>query len=378
MIKSPVEKSERVEEECLLDGYSKAKAEWRKLSSGKGVPGPRSGQGHVSESSSSSSDPPLLKGGWRMCPTLLSSVSLDWLTVTMPALTAELLVESSDLEEVGGARPGFASSEKRRLLNFECWRRFDPWREHAKWGTDYESWEWSGEKASNTERWLRGKEMKATRVDIAFDFDVPERVTPENFMEGCERACKSRGLVLGVAGADGVNTRYIGSSRSDRRIRIYRKDLQQLVWKTVTGPTLRVELILKGDPAARFWEVWDEDRDLAKRLASRHVRDMCGEQLLDDDLVEIPQRERVAGMDEAEGLFTFVRQMGPKIAGYTKAGIDLVGLCEMRLLDLNRRSRSRHAKQVEGMKREGGPAIEKLVRRVLSGRRSSDVEGQKA
>ena len=310
----------------------------------------------------------------------LVSAAVDWLSVTVGAAedvgsVGAALVAATTLEEPGRAQTGFRASERRQCLGGTCYRKRDPHQPSKRWGERYESWEWSGGPASWAAGFLRGRwpELKPTRVDIAFDFSCGSAFTADDFAAAVEDHHESRGVSGGVAGQGGVNTRYIGASTSEVRIRVYRKDLQDPSFAEFIGPTLRVELVLKGDRALAWWSLWDQDEEAAKQAASSLVHDYTGFRPLAGDH-GWPELELPAASDEAERLALFVNQHGPQLVAWHQAGVDVVALAKSSgVATKNRTAAHRLRKRVQAVLAVGASEIVAIARSMLQRRPAVDV-----
>jgi hypothetical protein len=255
--------------------------------------------------------------------------SVDWLTATVPVQVAKGLIAESRVEEPGHGRPGFRESEKRAVMGGIAWRRWEPSQASGDWGTEYESWEFPSEPAIWGASWLRGRECRPSRVDVAWDFVVGQDATPDHLAEHLRPYAEARGFSLGISGQDGRNTRYVGSASSKRRIRIYRKDWQRLMWGDIYGPTIRVELIMRAEIAQAWWQVWDRDQDAGYAAAAGHVLDMSGLQVQEPG--PVPELVPVEGADEAAALFEFLDQHGPRLVAWERAGLPVLELARQRV-----------------------------------------------
>ena len=315
-----------------------------------------------------------------LLPAHLVNASVDWLSVTVGAAddlasVGAALVAATTLEEPGRPQAGFRASERRQCLGGSCYRKRDPHQPSKRWGELYESWEWSGGPASWAAGFLRGRfpALKPTRVDIAFDFSCGAEFTSDDFAAAVEDHHDSRGVSGGVSGQGGVNTRYIGASTSEVRIRVYRKDLQDPSFAEFIGPTLRVELVLKGDRALAWWSLWDQDEEAAKQAASSLVHDYTGFRPLAGDH-GWPELELPAASDEAERLALFVNQHGPQLVAWHQAGVDVVALAKSSgVATKNRTAAHRLRKRVQAVLAVGASEIVAIARSMLQRRPAVDV-----
>lgn len=294
----------------------------------------------------------------------LFGCGVDWLTCSMSSEVAAELVSLSELVEEGTKRLGFARSERRTMYGGEGWRRWEPHQASRRWGKDYESWEWSGAAGGWAASWLRGRDAKPTRVDVAFDFEVSAQVLADTVADRFE-AWSSRRFTTGIAGQGGVNTRYVGAVSSPRRLRVYRKDLREVGWAAEFGPILRVEVVLKEEFAEDWWARWCVSEEGAVRRAAHHVFELTGFDVL-SDAEAVPSLCRPAASWElADKLFWMFRQYGAVLDAAFEAGIDLVAIAG----ELERRPgrmaawrRAQLAKSIQGV---GPGAVESALRTML-------------
>lgn len=305
-------------------------------------------------------------------PYPLFNVSVDWLTASLGVDDAQPLLDRSSHESEGQARPGFKQSEKRLFPGGYVWRRTEPRQESNRWGKRYESWEASGTSASWLARELKAIDSRPSRVDIAFDLNSDR--TSDEVLEDLRPQFESRGLLDGISGQGGVNTRYIGGQQSERRIRIYRKDLQDEAWSHLYGPTIRVELILKGKQAAAWWDVWrDSDDSGAFRVAAAHIREMSGLDLIGDE-VELPELLPVEQSHAAKKLAQFIRQHAGTLVAFMDAGINLGTLAREQLVMASRMTRYRSSSLTAEVQRLQPSQVERLARALLCMRKQGQSQ----
>lgn len=314
--------------------------------------------------------PPMLTGGLKHIQGALSE-GVDFLTVTVPAGRdlADLLAETR-LDEPGRAVRGFQASETRLSLGGSCWRRYRARQASREWSTFYESWEWSGSSASWPSLWLRGRLVRPTRVDLAFDFRVDDCFTADDLAGAIAGHGERRGLSPGVCGQGGRNTRYVGSSQSEKRIRIYRKDWQDDTWAALWGPTLRVELVLKGSQAAAWWGMWAEDTAAAMAAGAGIVADMIGWRVR-DDLAPAPEVVQPEASALAERVLSLLDQCGATLVGLVDAGVPVVDLARVRLAVSSRATKWRVGKIGETVEEVGLEQLVWLVRELMGLARES-------
>jgi hypothetical protein len=276
----------------------------------------------------------------------------------------EVLIGETELSEVGTARPGFAKSERRTCFGGSCWRRYEPHQASRRFGTFYESWEWDGVAADWAGRRLRGCEGYPSRVDVAWDFVVPEELRAGEVAESMRGHAEAVGISLGSTGQGEVFTHYVGAVESPRRIRIYRKDLQSAAWLFQFGATMRVELILRDVVARSWWEVFRADDVRGIRVAAGHVREMTGREL-QADWSDVPAPCVTPEADAAQLLLQFVNQHGVTLAACADAGIDLAALVRERRQVWGRLCESRLRERLSVLGQVPAEELEELVLSVL-------------
>lgn len=313
-------------------------------------------------------DPPLLIGG--LTPEdvgQMSHVGVDFLTVTVPDQTARDLMAESMPHEDGYGRPGFAKSEQRLVMGGKGWRRWEPHQVSEAWGRAYESWEFSGHAAWWPSRFLRERECRPSRIDIAWDFSVDAGYMSDDFAAAVKPWCEAQRITMGHSGHAGIDTQYIGSRKSDRMVRVYRKDLQDAVLAEILGPTLRVELVLKGDHAAAFWQVWKlaGSEDEAWPAAAAVLQYMCG---LAISPGEMPQLEVPECKDQAQLVLAFLEQNCATVTALVAAGVPVVDLCREASEGSSKRTKIRQTQRVLELRRQGVEQVVQLVRDVMQGK----------
>jgi len=259
----------------------------------------------------------------------LVSCAVDFLSITTghaadPASLAAVLVLETTDPEPGGATKGFEVSESRSLVGVSSiWRKTGPYQASKRFGLDYECWEFPEAAAAHiVTRIPAGKAWYATRVDVAFDFKCHADCTADHVAACLRDHHMQLGIKPGVCGEGDVNTRFIGGKRSDVRLRIYRKDLEDPAFAQFNGPTLRVEIIFKGDRAVVFGSWFVLDPESAMLGASDMVHDVCGFRPLVGG-AEWPQLVNPAPSDQAQIYMHFLKQNGGYIAALHDVGIDV-------------------------------------------------------
>ena len=272
---------------------------------------------------------------------------------------------------------GFAKHEARRVggsvemkgkepfagLGFNhCRRGFGPHTKSKKWGHDYESWTFSGESALLGAKLIRYLEIdhteaKCTRADCAFDYFCDSSLTPTGFRDAHSDHWENLGLIPGISGEGELkaHSAYLGTLNSERRICIYRKDIESPY--SYPYPTLRVEMRLRGDFAqGAFYALGLGDQAFAKRCGG-HVLQMMGFQPIADDC-EIPIRESKPKTKFASALAAMVDQWCDVLTVANREGIDLEKLCNRRLARSSPMAKSRRRARTKEVREAGKEQIE--------------------
>ncbi len=231
----------------------------------------------------------------------------------------------------------------------ECWRRWEPHQTSRLWGKRYESWEFAGASAAWPASWLRNlRGARVSRVDVCWDFEVDPSLTADAVLERASARATARRISLGITGQDGVNTRYLGSASSVRRVRIYRKDLKDEAWEFQFGPTLRVEVVLRDALAQAWWQAWDRSESEGYAAAAGHVYEVTGRRVQAD----VGEVGRLAVPRETVGavmVANFIRQNASMIEACAECGIDLFGLSGRQRERWGKGTGSRHRERVRAM-----------------------------
>ena len=305
----------------------------------------------------------------------LISAAVDYLTVTVggsgdPESVGAFLMAWSAFSEPGKAQPGFRESEERMVLGGYGWRRWDPRQPCKLFGDRYESWQFPGITAAPAANALRGRRpIKPSRIDVAFDLHCDQDMTPERLVAWMRPKFAARGVTDGLVGHDGVFTCYIFAKGASRRIRIYRKDLQDPAYaEWLRTPVMRVEVILTDERAVEWWDLWDRDSAAAKLAASSFLHDYTGLRPLPGDH-DWPELVLPEGADVAGQMALWVEQHGPQLSAWAAAGVDVGGLVrEFASKPRNRVAACRMRKRVREVRRVGAGVVEAMVRDIL-GRR---------
>lgn len=321
-------------------------------------------------------DPPLLTGGLITTNRLLGA-GIDYLTLTVPTAGGQVLEACTVHAEPGYAKDGFHRSEVREGMGGRCFRRWDPRQPSNAEGYRYESWLWSGPHAAEGARAARYIDgARPSRVDVAFDFSCDQGDRSDDVLEACRLHFTKQGYTAGIAGQAEVNTRYIGSSTSDRRIRIYRKDLEDETWRAVYGPTMRIELVLKEDHAKAWWVKYAEGGEvLGYSIAAGHIEHIAG-QRVSDTPGDIPELVTIAEADAASRLAQNIKQNASWIHAACAAGVDVKQLVDQVVERQGKVAKSRRLRRQREIEAAGANQVQRLAEVIIGGKHdAADIEG---
>ena len=267
-------------------------------------------------------DPPLLTGGLQQRKSAIlvpEGCSVDYLTVTVPPTTAEVLLHRTEHQEDGTATRGFQRSEQRQTMGGHCWRKFDPYVSSKDYGTDYETWEFAGVTARFPVQYLEGHPCRFRRVDVAFDYACPERFWPRHLERLLKPHTDATGILVDHRGPRDTRTVYYGSSKSERRIRTYRRDAKH---PDLGRPIFRVELVLEKKHAIAWWEQRSASKSTGYAIAAQHIYDMIG--IAPQGDLEAIEPCKVADPESsaAQTYFHFVHQNAVMLRACEAAGLD--------------------------------------------------------
>jgi len=298
------------------------------------------------------SDPPLLTGGLLHSPTQYSR-GVDFLTFTAPSASGEVLCSRFPfIRDGSGAAEGFRRSEIRSTMGGECFRRVEPVSPSRAYGLSYESWEWSGVQAHLVASDVSVLDGRASRLDVAFDFAVHDDVTACVVAGLIASHLAAKGITPGVSGEGRHFTHYAGSSSSESRVRIYRKDLQYgQAWLSSIHPcVLRVELILRRREAARALQLGVGDEMYAHAAAK--IEGLTG--LVVQGVRKIlPVLDVRPEIDVAQQYFEFQRSWSRKLVEWAALGLnvqdDAKYICDMQPAAASRMSEWRQRQRANAM-----------------------------
>jgi hypothetical protein len=174
---------------------------------------------------------------------------------------------------------------------------------------------------------------------------------------------------LGISGQAGVNTCYVGAASSERRLRIYRKDLQDESYKAAYGPCMRVEVVLKGDYARAAWKsAQAASQGYEQRLAqaaSAHISDMTSGALTMLQDAELPPTMAPATSSPAESIAAMVRQYWSWLGVCESLGVDLAELVEQQRQAVGRETAWRHKQRLAQAREQGSESLSAEVCTIL-------------
>lgn len=187
----------------------------------------------------------------------------------------------------------------------------------------YETWEGCGTAGESLAKFAKHIPGQPTRLDVAFDFAVPEDYLSDHLAEIIEPHIRRKRLTPGVSGQGNRNTRYVGSIQSERRIKIYRRDFKDPTLREEFPPLLRVELELRKRQARSIWPWFRHSREKMLSGAAAHILDMTGLRVMHDS-EDMP--DLVATSDRTKGakkLSQFIQQNWTMLSAIIDNGIDI-------------------------------------------------------
>mgnify|MGYP001801374783 CR=1 FL=1 len=293
---------------------------------------------------------------------------IDWLTFTVPTEDARALSKGSGfiLAEEGTSRPGFQASERWLIPGGEAWRRMSPREASRVFGLSYESWEAPGYPAGALAERCRSLQGYPTRVDVAFDFSVPQDLMPEDVAIAVAPHAKARGLSWGVKGDRDTATQYFGSRHSDRNLRIYRRDILHPEIGQDFGPLLRIEVELRGKTGKAAWGWYRAGgRERLLRAAAGHIKQMIGVDLVDGiagvpDIVVTDPRQK--GLRAA---LVFLKQNAVAIQVMGELGIDMASAAAQIGLNKSGPAARKHLQRLTEKRRDLAGVTDEMVKQGL-------------
>lgn len=247
----------------------------------------------------------------------------DFLTVSMSSATAESILDQTEHLRPGGRVQGFAQSEERMCFGGTLWVRSEPVTASRQWGTDYVSIELPGSQADAMLDRIPMDGTRATRIDLAHDWECSEDLKPEHVRDAWRPHWEPKGIKSGISGEDEINTVYLGSRSSDKRVRIYRKDLQDSMWRDY--PLIRVETVVRRDVAAAVWKL--STRPAMAAAMNHALQTLTGHDM--GDCAPPPPVPTLADTDLGQRVFEFVKQNGRLLVTLDRLGVDLRRLASL-------------------------------------------------
>jgi hypothetical protein len=328
--------------------------------------------------------PPILIGGVKQLHERLICGGCDWLSLSVFGESIASLEQYSVVKNDKDAPTfmGFKMHELRAFIGSTADRHYMPHSKSPKHGHRYELWNWRGEQARSIGPAISGgwwqtindtvakgdldrdsavktEGMRATRVDIAFDLHCTAECRPVDLRDGCADVWRvERGMQGEIGGQDGTpeHTAYIGGRSAERRIRIYRKDIES-PWMYDGMHVMRVELVLKEQFAREaFWTMLSGEQAFLEAAAA-HIEDMTGMRVA-PVVGEIPTREAKEMPELAAAVAAMIRQYGPLLFILKETGTSVDRLVSHRVNGLSRTSRWRLKKKLKQARAAGSASIE--------------------
>jgi len=251
--------------------------------------------------------------------------AIDWLTLVVgPADDARILA----LDHCGDVfdpypKPapkwrGFRSGEYREWLGGLVRRFTAPAQASNEHGSEYSAWVFSSAQAQMVAPLVRAH-GRPTRVDVAFDFQVPAEWGAVEFAEASVQLRRPCYRSVTMAGCELARTVYVGGRDSPRMIRVYRKDLERGP-KWMHGPVLRIEAELKGEAAKDFWMAHAYGDDRAFAMAAGVVQQLLGVEV-QDERDFWPLSTPPVASDVVAKVAHFMRQYASVVCALEAAGV---------------------------------------------------------
>jgi hypothetical protein len=157
----------------------------------------------------------------------------------------------------------------------------------------------------------------------------------DDVIDVCREHAAGLGLDIGIKGKNEVNSRYIGSEKSPRMLRIYRKDLQDETYARDFGPLMRLELVMRDRYAWAFWQAWAESERAGYDTAAGWVEYMTGFEIVPGggEYRDVRPKRRSPA---AKRVASLVSQYAVHLLAAEAAGVDLLTLASE---SLSRRGR---------------------------------------
>lgn len=312
--------------------------------------------------------PPLLTGGLNPQKELIN-ISCDWLSLSLSSEDAKRLYKTTGKSRVSEQAyfKGFAQHEMRSAFSGHCDRHWGPRTASKQHGTNFELWNFRGKSASYAQTHCSLAEIpeaQATRLDVAFDFRCSEDLAPLTVRDWWKPHWAKERLIPGISGQGELksHTAYIGCKTSERRIRIYRKDIEDKIY--VREPTIRIELICKKRRAASLYPIWYKDETIGFRTASEHVFEMTGFRPLPEK-GKIPRLEKEPVTTVAQKLAALVNQYGTILSVAYSEGIDLNILLQVRFPKVSSSTQKRHRLLIREARETGEKEIIRQASEII-------------
>lgn len=123
-----------------------------------------------------------------------------------------------------------------------------------------------------------------------------------------------------------VSTCYVGLPTSIRSIRIYRKDLQDEIFGQLFGPSMRIEITLKGKLCHAWWKLYQGNEKAAYAAAAKHIEEITGARVRNAVADVLPALVIPEAMNQSQKFLSFAEQYGDYVVDHVDAGVDVVQL----------------------------------------------------
>jgi hypothetical protein len=239
----------------------------------------------------------------------------------------------------------------------------------------YECWEASGYVSSNLlDLTIPYETARGSRIDWEWTFQCSGDLRPEDIVKAFTSSDRPShtggGVSLGIAGQGGVNTCYVGAASSDRRLRVYRKDLQDKSYKAAYGPCMRVEAVLKGHYAHRAWDAAQSAAGgsyahVLAKAAAAHIEELTDGVIQIRPDAERPKTLRPATTAAGEAIAAMIRQYWSWLEVCERVGVDLSKLVHQQYRQVGRETEWRHNGRVDQAREVGGDVLTAEVAAIL-------------
>lgn len=262
---------------------------------------------------------------------------VDFFGATVPPGIAASLVDHMVQCTDGKALRGFERSAEYLCPGGKLWRRWEPVTASPRWGKAYEYLE----AAASPSEWLAERlaasvsEIRSTRLDLATDWIADGCPAPVDLVrQFADHNNRTRnGVVCHVRGGgpDWKHTWYVGAPGAERRLRIYRKDVEDPGLYFEPDPDgeyrqgvaiMRVELELRTPHAHPMYELWSAGEPATWSAFGRHFFDLTGA-TLPLPVGDIPPVERRSNVEAIQTLFHLFRSYAPQLDTMYEVGFDV-------------------------------------------------------